>query len=124
MVNGANLEFQDLDCDRPAGFGIVPNDDPKDEEVAMEEDVELRWPNTKLIAAWWKKRQPNFVAGKRYLCGKAITDLILREVLTKGFQPDRVAAALEISLRDPTLPLFEVRSRADKQFEDLHKWSS
>jgi uncharacterized protein (TIGR02270 family) len=123
MITGANLEFEDLDNDRPAEFGIVPNDDPKDAEVAMEEDIELRWPETKMIARWWEKRQADFVPGKRFLCGKAITDATLREILAKGFQPDRAAAALEIGLRDPTLPLFEVRSRADKQFEDLQKWS-
>ncbi|MBV9644197.1 MAG: TIGR02270 family protein, partial [Verrucomicrobia bacterium] len=122
MITGANLEFEDLDCNRPAEFGIVPNDDPKDAEVAMEEDTELRWPDTKEIARWWKKRQADFVPGKRFLCGKAITDVVLREVLAKGFQPDRAAAALEISLQDPTMPLFEVRSRAEKQYEDLQKW--
>ena len=48
--------------------------------------------------------------GTRHLLGKPMTLEWLEHVLKAGSQPARAAAALELSLRQPRRPVFEVRA--------------
>jgi uncharacterized protein (TIGR02270 family) len=115
MTTGVDLAYDDLDVDPPEGFEAGPNENPEDENVALDPDENLPWPGPDLVAAWWKKNANKFIAGKRHLYGKVIDDAALRETVAKGYQPQRAAAALELALRQPTQPLFEVRTRGGLQ---------
>ncbi len=117
MITGVDLAYDDLDGDPPKDFQAGPSENPEDENVAMDSDEHLPWPVPDRVAAWWKKNGNKFAPGKRYLLGKEITDASLREALAKGYQPQRAAAALELGLRQPTQPLFEVRARGGVQSE-------
>jgi uncharacterized protein (TIGR02270 family) len=45
MITGLDLAYRDLDRRPPADFQSGPNDDPADENVALDEDENLPWPD-------------------------------------------------------------------------------
>lgn len=114
-ITGIDLAYQDLEMDAPAGFEHGPSDDPDDEDVALDPDEDLPFPDPARVAGWWARSGRAFRSGERYLAGKPIASAALEEVLRGGRQRLRAAAALELALRAPGRPLFEVRARAARQ---------
>jgi uncharacterized protein (TIGR02270 family) len=124
MITGVDLAYEHLSGEKPEGFEAGPTEDPEDENVAMDPDENLYWPVPELVAKWWNQHRAKFQADRRYFKGKEITIQSLREVLISGSQPERGAAALELALKEPTQPLFEVRARGALQLEELKRWNS
>src|SRR5262249_37559062 len=122
MITGVELAYEHLSGDKPEGFEAGPTEDPQDENVAMDPDEHLPWPVPALVAKWWNQHRVQFQADSRYFRGKNLTLQTLREVLINGNQPERAVAALELALREPTQPLFEVRARGALQVEQLKRW--
>jgi uncharacterized protein (TIGR02270 family) len=110
MITGIDIAYEDLDGAWPEGFEAGPTEDPKDENVTMDPDEDLPWPNPELIDKWWHTHRGNFHQGTRYLVGKPMSIEWLQEVLRVGYQRQRAAAALELAIRQPGRPLFEVRA--------------
>jgi uncharacterized protein (TIGR02270 family) len=119
MMTGVDIAYEDLEGDRPEGFESGPTEDPKDENIEMDPDEDLPWPNPELIQKWWNNYRGNFQNGARYLIGKPITEEWLHQVLRIGRQRQRAAAALELVLRRPGQPLFEVRAPGFRQQQIL-----
>jgi uncharacterized protein (TIGR02270 family) len=115
MITGIDLAYDDLERDRPEGFESGPTEDPADENVALDEDENLPWPDAELIAKWWSSHGSRFQPGRRYLCGREINVESARQVLVDGKQRQRAAAALELALLQPAEPLFEIRARGSWQ---------
>lgn len=115
MMTGVDLAYDDLECDAPANFEGGPNDDPEDENVVLDADEDLPWPARPLIENWWSQNQGHFAAGTRYLCGGAMTPENLQAALRNGTQRQRAAAALELAIREPVAPLFNVADCAKRQ---------
>jgi uncharacterized protein (TIGR02270 family) len=115
FITGIDLAYDDLETDKPEGFEAGPTEDPADENVAMDPDDNLPWPDVDKITKWWEKNRSNFPVGKRLLLGKPITPEWCREVLKIGKQRQRAAAALELALKEPGKPLFEVRAPGFRQ---------
>jgi uncharacterized protein (TIGR02270 family) len=111
MITGVDHANDHLDRDRPEGFESGPTEDPADENVAMDEDENLPWPNLELIAKWWGSNAGRFQPGRRFLCGSEIGIESARQTLVDGKQRQRAAAAIELAIRQPATPLFEVRAR-------------
>lgn len=109
-ITGAWLTDLDLDGDLPEGFEPGPNEDPLDENVSMDPDEGLPWPDVGKVARWWSANQGRFPKGTRHLCGKPMTVEWLQEVVAKERQRHRIAAALELGIRLPKTPTVEVRS--------------
>jgi uncharacterized protein (TIGR02270 family) len=122
MITGADLAYLDLERDQPGGFEAGPTEDPADENVAMDADENLPWPDLQLIDKWWNANSSRFAAGRRYLCGREMTQASLVETLRDGYQRQRAAAALELALLAPDRPMFEVRARGDWQQQLLPAW--
>lgn len=114
-ITGVDLAYDDLETDRPEGFESGPTEDPADENVELDPDEDLPWPDPQLILKWWQSNRHAFQPGTRYLLGKPITVEWCRQVLRIGRQRQRAAAALEISMRQPGTPLFEVRAPGFRQ---------
>jgi uncharacterized protein (TIGR02270 family) len=121
MITGVDLAYHDLEGEWPEGFEAGPNEDPKDENVDMDPDENLPWPNPDLVQKWWEKNKGHFQNGVRYLCGKPMTIDWLKIVLRDGFQRQRAAAALELAIRQPGTPLFNVKAPGFRQIELLGK---
>jgi uncharacterized protein (TIGR02270 family) len=85
----------------------------------MDPDENLPWPDPEKIAAWWARHHRRFDPGTRYLLGRPLAGEWLEEILWHGYQRQRAAAALELAIRRPGQPLFEVRAPAARQQERL-----
>jgi uncharacterized protein (TIGR02270 family) len=108
MITGVDMAREGLEGKWPKGFTAGPNDDPRDDNVALDPDEGLPWPDAQLIAAWWDKNRGLFPGGRRCLAGKPMTAESLLHVLETGRQPQRAAAALELAILRPGRPLFDV----------------
>jgi uncharacterized protein (TIGR02270 family) len=115
MITGVDIAFDDLDGDQPEGFAAGPTENPEDEDVAMDPDEHLPWPDPALIAQCWNRRQSDFQSGVRYLLGKPITVESCQEILRTGRQRQRAAAAPELAIRQPGQPLFNVSAPGFRQ---------
>jgi uncharacterized protein (TIGR02270 family) len=116
MITGVDIAYEDLEGEWPKGFEAGPTESPEDEEVEMDPDEDLPWPEPELIQNWWKKNNNNkFKKGTRYLLGKPISREWLQQALRNGLQHQRAAAALELALMQPNQPLFEVRAPGFRQ---------
>jgi uncharacterized protein (TIGR02270 family) len=119
MITGVDLAYEDLEGEWPEGFEAGPTENPEDEDVEMDPDEDLPWPDPKLIADWWNKNKNNFRNGTRYLFGKPISSDQCQHVLRHGYQRQRAAAALELAIMQPGQPLFEVRAPGFRQKQIL-----
>lgn len=119
MITGVDLAAAHLNREQPAGFEPGPNDDPEDENVELDPDEFLAWPNVDAVAEWLSSNLSSFQAGRRYLAGYPINPPWLREVLRKGNQRQRAAAAMELSGAQPGQPLFETRAPGFRQIQLL-----
>jgi uncharacterized protein (TIGR02270 family) len=119
IITGVDLGHRDFARDPPTDFQSGPNDDPADENVALDEDDRLPWPDPAKVAEWWTKNKARFNVGTAYFLGapKASADWL--GTLSDGFQRQRRAAALELAIRQPNRVVFEVRARGRLQRQML-----
>jgi uncharacterized protein (TIGR02270 family) len=110
MITGVDLAYEDLEGEWPEGFEAGPTENPEAENVEMDPDENLPWPNPELVQRWWEQHRRQFQMGTRYLLGQPISLEWLQQVLRVGRQRQRAAAALELAIRQPGQPLFEVRA--------------
>jgi uncharacterized protein (TIGR02270 family) len=95
----------------PAG----PGEEAADDDIALDEDDGLPWPDPIRIGAWWEAHGGAYTPGTRYFMGAQADIGHCMEVLRSGFQRQRIAAAHYRSLLEPGAPLFDVRSPAWRQ---------
>lgn len=119
MITGNDIAYEDLEGEWPEGFVAGPNEDPEDDNVEMDEDEDLPWPDPGLIFSWWNNNKGNFRNGTRYLAGQPITEEQCQHVLRQGFQRQRAAAAMELALMNPEEPLFNVCAPGFRQKQSL-----
>ncbi|MDZ7856482.1 TIGR02270 family protein [Sphaerotilus sp.] len=115
MITGADLAWLDLDRKPPAGIDFGPNDDPEDDNVAMDEDDGLPWPDPDKVQAWWQTQQHRFPAGQRFFIGEPPSPAHALKVLRDGFQRQRIAAAQWACLLTPGTKLFPTAAPAWRQ---------
>jgi uncharacterized protein (TIGR02270 family) len=114
-ITGIDIAYEDLETDAPEDFQVGPTENPEDEDVELDPDEDLPWPDPQLIGAWWHDHQKMFQEGNRYLAGGPITSENCTHVLITGYQRQRLAAATELALLHPGRPLFEVRAPGRRQ---------
>jgi uncharacterized protein (TIGR02270 family) len=115
LITGLDLAWLDLEVKPPENFESGPNDDPNDPNVDMDEDDGLPWPDAVKLQAWWQANSQRFQPGMRYFMGQPLNRDHCLRVLKEGFQRQRIAAALYLSLLNPGTPLFEWRAPARRQ---------
>lgn len=111
FITGAHLTDLDLDGDAPEGFEPGPNEDALDENVSMDPDDGLYFPDPAKVARWWSANQGRFPKGVRHLAGKPITPEWAATVVQTERQRLRAAAAIEIMMKNPKMPMIEIRAR-------------
>jgi uncharacterized protein (TIGR02270 family) len=121
MITGADLALENLVGKSPEGFESGPTENPEDENVAMDPDGDLPWPDPQRTHKWWEANTGRFTPGQRYLVGKPVSAEHCQHVLREGYQRQRSAAALELALMDPAAPLFETRAPGFRQQRQLAK---
>ena len=119
FITGVDIEYEDLDMDAPEDFEGGPNDNPKDENVDMDRDEDLPWPNPELIAEWWQQNKNRFHPQKKYILGKEMSLGQFEQVLIHGTQIQREFAALSIAVHKQNEPIFNTKSPAKRQMQLL-----
>ncbi len=110
MITGIDIAYEDLEGEWPEGFEAGPTEEAEDEDVEMDPDEDLPWPEPQLVKNWWNTNKGRFTNGVRHLLGKPVSPGHLRQVLATGLQRQRAAAALELAIMQPGQPLFEIRA--------------
>jgi uncharacterized protein (TIGR02270 family) len=121
MITGVDLAYRDLERKPPEDFNAGPTEDPNDENVDMDPDDNLPWPEPSLVQKWWSTNQGQFQPGVRHLLGKPMTPEWLKIVLRDGRQRQRAAAAVELAIRQPGQSLFNVAAPGFRQQQILGK---
>jgi uncharacterized protein (TIGR02270 family) len=121
FITGLDLAYLDLERKPPEGVDFGPNDDPNDDNVAMDEDDDLPWPDVEKISAWWQAHGHRFAPGTRYFMGEPPSPAHCLDVLKNGFQRQRMAAAVYLCLLKPGTPLFNCAAPAWRQQRLLAK---
>lgn len=119
LITSVDLAYDDLDGDWPEDFEAGPTDEPEDQDVAMDIDESLPWPDVELISNWWKKHQGQFKAGNRYLMAKPISIDHCNEVLKNAMQRQRSAAAMELALLQSNVLLINVKVPGGRQLLEV-----
>jgi len=122
MISGVDMESENLTAPSPApeDFEAGPSEEPSDEDVSLDPDEDLPWPDPCLAASWWAANKGRFDPGVRYLCGLPATEENLVQILKNHRQPMRRAAALELTFLNPGRPLPETRGPGFRQIEIFH----
>lgn len=110
QITGIGLERHQLLAAAPTDQPQIPNDDPADADVGLDEDENLPWPDANKVAALWRAHGQHFLVGRRYFMGRPISAELLKDKLAHGFQRQRHAAALELALLGE-LPLPNTHAR-------------
>jgi uncharacterized protein (TIGR02270 family) len=114
-ITGLDLAYLDLERKPPEGVDFGPNDDPNDDNVAMDEDDGLPWPDVDKISAWWQAHGQRFAPGTRYFMGEPPSTAHCLDLLKNGYQRQRMAAAIYLCLLKPGTPLFNCAAPAWRQ---------
>ena len=115
VITGVSLDEEGLEGEWPEGFEIGPNDDTEDDNVEMDPDEDLSWPNAELVAQWWEENRGAFTPGNRFLAGSPITMESCTQLLKTGSQLLRQAAALELVLSHPETVFFNIKAAGSWQ---------
>lgn len=98
MITGIDLEQQQLSKEKPENIQDDPSDDPADDNVAMDEDENLLWPDVRKVALIWQQYGNGFTVGERYFMGQKIKPEHLIERFDNANQRQRYAASIELTL--------------------------
>lgn len=98
LITGIDLEKHHLAIELPENYPVIPNDDVDDENIDLDEDENLPYPDIEKVAAIWRRLGQQFIVGRRYIMGRPITAELLKDKIAHGFQRQRHAAALELAL--------------------------
>jgi uncharacterized protein (TIGR02270 family) len=115
FITGADLAWLDLERKPPQRPVAGPNDDPLDDNVALDEDESLPWPDLARLGSWWKQHRDRFPVGTRYLAGTPPSPAHCLQVLKENSQRQRAAAALMLSLQAPGTAVFNCAAPARRQ---------
>ena len=117
-ITGADFVMDRLRMNSPPR-PPVPEDSGAEASDDLDED--LTWPESKAIRRWWDQHGAQFAVGTRHFLGKPMSINWLQEVLIQSPQHQRTAAALELSMRQPSQPLFNIAAPASRQQQILGK---
>ena len=123
LITGADLARLELERKPPENLESAPNDNPDDDNVEMDPDEGLPWPDAGRIADWWEKNGSRFQPGARYFMGAPVTREHCIDVLKNGYQRQRILAAHYWCLLEPGTPLFNTSAPAWRQQKLLAQMS-
>jgi uncharacterized protein (TIGR02270 family) len=115
-ITGADLARQDLETLNAPPMPEQPSASATDDDVAMDEDDSLPWPDPGRVQRWWDTQGPALqAAGGRLFMGRPLGLESARQVLVDGTQRQRAYAALCCSLLQPGRKLFQVAAPTQRQ---------
>lgn len=115
LITGADLAKLDLERPRPESLQSGPSEDPADDDVSLDEDESLPWPDRDKVQQWWRNCMPSMRADTRNFMGAAPTVSHAEQILRDGYQRQRLVAARHRAWCRPGTPLFPVCAPAWRQ---------
>jgi uncharacterized protein (TIGR02270 family) len=122
LITGADLAAQDLERKPPApeadgrsAGGAGPSERAEDEDVALDDDESLPWPDEVRVQAWWQANRARLPAGQRLFLGAPPSLELAQQVLLEGSQRQRALAAQWACRLAPGRPLFAIGAPAGRQ---------
>ena len=115
LISGLDLSYLDLDRDHPIGVRTGPSEDAEDDDIEMDPDESVPWPDAEKIRAWWDANGAGFTPGVRHFMGRPVSREHCIAVLRDGFQRQRIAAANHLLLLTPGSRLFNCAAPAWRQ---------
>ena len=120
MITGADLAALELERkSAPEGVQGGPTDDPEDDNVALDEDESLPWPERELVLKWWQAHAGELPTERRVFMGAVPTVEHCMHVLREGGQRQRAVAARHLCLVSPGTPMFAIAAPAWRQQRQL-----
>ena len=117
-ITGADLARMDLETLQAPPLPQHPSDDPNDDDVSLDEDGDLPWPDAAKVQAWWAGQTAMHAAtsaGQRLFEGEAPSAAAAQRVLREGTQRRRARAALLACVQQPGTKLFQIAARTRRQ---------
>lgn len=121
MITGLDLAYLDLERKPPENVEAGPTENPEDENVDMDQDDNLPWPDAAKIQAWWQANQAHYPQGVRYFMSEPVSVPHCQKVLREGYQRQRIAAAEYLCLLSSGTILFNTSAPAWRQQRWLGK---
>jgi len=119
-ICGTDLAKQDLETLVAPPLPEHPSDDPTDDDVSLDEDESLPWPDPAKVQGWWERHHATLAApGSRLFCGEPIGASVAQRVLREGSQRLRAHAAEQLCLLQTGTRLFPVAAPASRQLRWL-----
>jgi len=100
-ITGIDFVLTELVGEIPVDYEAKPKDDTDDEDVSLDEDENLSWPDAEKVSLVWRQISPQFISGKRYFLGQEISAEFLLEKISTSYQRQRHYAAMEFAASDP-----------------------
>lgn len=123
-ISGADLARMDLETLDAPPLPEQPSEDPADEDVSLDQDDSLPWPDVAKVQAWWAQQtsmQAAAAAGQRLFEGEAPGPAVVQRVLREGTQRRRAQAARWACVLQPGQTLFPVAAPTWRQQRWLSK---
>ena len=117
-ITGADLARLDLETLEAPPLPEHPSADPNDDDVSLDEDDSLPWPDAAKVQVWWSRQTAMHAAaaaGQRLFEGEAPSAAAAQRVLREGTQRRRARAALLACVLQPGLKLFPIAARTRRQ---------
>lgn len=115
LIAGTDLAGLDLERKPPEGLRSGPSDDAGDDDVSMDEDDGLPWPDQAKVGTWWSENSGRFQQGVRYLLGAPPTPDHCLRILKNGGQRQRIVAAHHLCFQRAGRSLFNCAAPAWRQ---------
>jgi len=115
LLTGINLTANNLSREDPVKLDAEPLDSADDDNVEMDPDQDLPWPDAEKIKQWWSQNQQNYYADKRYIGGRELSIGSLKQMLKQANQRQRLFASNILALYDRNHPLFNTQAPAKRQ---------
>lgn len=112
FITGIDLDKYELSIEAPDEITVLPNDDPQDDDVSLDEDENLPFPDVDKVASTWQKHGSKYQAGRRYFMGAEVSESSLQNKISHCLQRQRRAAMLELALINPQSPLINIAKRS------------
>ena len=117
-ITGTDLARMDLETLQAPPLPEHPSDDPNDDNLSLDEDDSLPWPDAAKVQAWWFRQSSMHAAaasGQRLFEGETPGAGVAQRVLREGTQRRRARAALLACVLQPGLKLFQIAARTRRQ---------
>jgi uncharacterized protein (TIGR02270 family) len=118
LITGIDLERYELTIDAPEEISVVPNDDNDDENIELDKDENLPFPDVNKINHTWLRYRDRYKTGSRYIMGIEVNQNTpatvekLHNMLKQAGQRQRYSLALTLALLDPQSPFVNVKARS------------